>query len=99
MSKDNERTIKLQDIEKLLDEQTKVILSAVDGRLFKSDREFERKLAESEARVNAKIDKLTNTLDKFLKRLLNTEDEFTAMKFDVNRIKKVIKEKLGVNLS
>ncbi len=109
MAEKLEQKIK-KDIEKLLGQQTDIILSAVDEKFFKFENKFDQKLyalehrlnaklAESETRVNAKIDKLTNTLDKFLKRLLNTEDEFTAMKFDVNRIKKVIKEKLGVNLT
>jgi len=83
--KQNKNLIK--DIEKLLSQQTIVILSAVD-----------EKLKKSEERVNKKIEKLTTTLDKFLKRLTNTEDEFEIMKSDINRLKKVIKEKLGVDL-
>lgn len=75
-------------MENLLLEQTDVILSAVD-----------EKLAKSEARVNAKIEKLINTIDKFLKRLTDTETEFEMIKADLNRIKKVIREKLGVALS
>ena len=75
-------------MENLLLEQTDVILSAVD-----------EKLARSEARVNAKIEKLIGTVDKFLKRLTDVETEFEMMKADVNRIKKVIREKLGVVLS
>lgn len=38
------------------------------------------------------------TLDRFLRRLLDAEDEFTIMKKDVNQIKAVIKERLGVDL-
>lgn len=75
-------------IEKLLTQQTAVILSAVDERLGKM-----------EIRINQKIDHLTTTLDKFLKRLADIEDEFEIMKADINRMKKVIREKLGVELS
>jgi len=78
----------LEAVKKLLDTQTVVILSAVD-----------EKLARSEARINEKIEKLTTTLDRFLKRLTDMEDEFEVMKFDLNRVKKVIKVKLGVDLS
>ena len=82
-----EKNINLKNIEKLLDEQTTVILSAVD-----------EKLRKMEMRINQKIEKLTTTLDKFLKRLADLEDEFVIMKMDINRLKKVIREKLGVDL-
>ena len=45
----------IKEIDKLLSQQNVVILSAVD-----------EKLKEMELRINGKIDKLTNTLDKFL---------------------------------
>ena len=45
-----------------------------------------------------KLNSLTNTLDRFLKRLTDTEEEFVFMKHDVNRIKAVLREKLGVVL-
>ncbi len=59
----------------------------------------DERLVKMETRINAKIEKLTNTLDKFLKRLTDMEDEFTLMKHDLNRIKKILREKLGVALS
>lgn len=74
-------------VEKLLTQQTTVILNAVDEKLVKT-----------EFRISQKIDRLTNTLDKFLKRLIDIEDEFEIMKADINRMKKIIKEKLGVEL-
>ena len=80
--------IKLKNIQKLLDQQTTVILDAVDEKLSKMELRFDRKL-----------DRLTNTLDKFLKRLTDIETEFDMMKADIKRVKKVIKEKLGVELS
>jgi len=78
----------LKDIEKLLAQQTVIILSAVD-----------EKLKKTELSINGKIDRLTTTLDGFLKRLTVAEDEFDIMKLDINRMKKVIREKLGVDLS
>jgi hypothetical protein len=82
------KTIQLKDIEKLLNSQTLAILSAVD-----------EKLQKTENRVNQKIEKLVTTIDKFLKKTADLEDEFEMMKLDINRMKKVIKEKLGVNLT
>ncbi len=85
--KKSKQSTSLKEIEKLLSQQTVVILSAVDERLKKT-----------ELRINKKIDKLTTTLDRFLKGLKDIEDEFRAMKLDINRMKKVIKEKLDVDL-
>jgi predicted Zn-dependent peptidase len=51
-----------------------------------------------EERFAKSLDNLTNTLDKFLKRLTDMEEEFTFMKEDLKRVKAVIREKLGVSL-
>jgi hypothetical protein len=48
--------------------------------------------------VPKRLDELTRTLDKFLKRLSDIEEEFTIMKTDLNRVKAVLREKLGVVL-
>ena len=88
MENRQDRKLTLGAIDKLLSRQTIVILSAVD-----------EKLKRTELSINKKIDKLTTTLDGFLKRLTVAEDEFELMKFDINRMKKVIREKLGVDLS
>lgn len=87
MKKEKLPNITLKNIEELLNQQTMVILSAVD-----------EKLSKTELKINQKIDRLTNTLDKFLKRLTDMETEFEMMKTDINRMKRVIKEKLGVDL-
>jgi len=83
-----------KDIEQLLREQTLTILSAVDEKITR----LEKRLIQSETRTNAKLDQLTTTLDKFLKRMTDMEDEFTIMKHDLNRVKMVLKEKLGIDL-
>ena len=87
--------IKLKDVEKLLDKQTTVILSAVDVKI----KSLEKRMEQMELRLNQKFDRLVTTLDKFLKRLTDIEDELEIVKLDINRLKKVIKEKLGVDLS
>lgn len=77
-----------KQIEQRLSDQTAVILDAVDEKIKTLDLKF-----------TEKFDKLTTTLDKFLKRMTDMEDEFTMMRNDINRMKKVIREKLGVELS
>ena len=87
MLKNENKPIRLKDIENILNDQTQVILSAVDERLEKN-----------EERINKKIEKLIDTLDKFLKRTTDLEDEFEIMKHDLNRIKMIIREKLGAEV-
>ena len=87
MAKKQVQQLTKKEIEKLLSQQTVVILNAVD-----------EKLKKTEIRINQKIDRLTTTLDRFLKRLTTIEDEFEIMKADINRLKKVVREKLGVEL-
>ena len=87
MPKKQTKLIELKDIENILHDQTQVILSAVDERLEKN-----------EERINKKNEKLIDTLDKFLKRTTDLEDEFEMMKHDLNRVKRIIQQKLGVEL-
>jgi len=98
MKKKNPKNSILEGVQKLLNQQTDVILSAVDERLINLEIKIDKKLEAMEERWNRKFDKLINTLDKFLKRMTDMEDEFTMMKNDLNRVKKAIKEKLGVEL-
>ncbi|MBM3257719.1 MAG: hypothetical protein FJZ05_00680 [Candidatus Nealsonbacteria bacterium] len=107
MKKKNQELIE-KKIEKMFSRQTGVILDAVDEKVGAMGKRFNlvdqeisglnKKLERMEIRINQKIDKLTTTLDKFLKRLTDIEDEFVIMKTDINRMKKVIREKLGVEL-
>ena len=80
-----------KDIQELLAEQTAVVLDAVDEKTRKVEKKIDI--------IDFRIDKLIRTLDNFLKRMTDIEDEFTMMRNDINRIKKAIKEKLGVELS
>jgi len=87
MAKKTAQQLNKKEIEKLLNQQTVVILNAVD-----------EKLQKMETRINNKIEKLVVSIDKFLKRLTDLEDEFTLMKADLRRVKVVLREKLGVTL-
>ena len=105
--KETTQQISKKDIEQLLKNQTTVILDAVDNRigglatkidLINLEARIDKKLEVMEKRWSKKFDKLTTTLDKFLKRMTDMEDEFTMMRADLDRVKKVIREKLGVDL-
>ena len=91
-----------RDIERLLSQQTTVILKAVDERLGVREvsliSEMEKRFDHTEKRFGDKLDKLMTTLDRFLKRLTDFEDEFQLLKREVSRIKAAIREKLGVTV-
>ncbi|OGZ69756.1 MAG: hypothetical protein A3D44_04405 [Candidatus Staskawiczbacteria bacterium RIFCSPHIGHO2_02_FULL_42_22] len=73
----------------------------VDKRFDETDAKIHRIEASIQAidlKFSQKIDALTTTLDKFLKRMTDMEEEFTIMKNDLKKMKKVIREKLGVDL-
>ena len=105
MKKENIKEDILKGVQKLLNQQTDVILSAVDEKIssvrvdmINLETRMIKRMEVMEERWNQKFDKLTTTLDNFLKRMTDIETEFTMMGNDINRIKRVIKEKLGVEL-
>ena len=85
------------------DKKFQARFDAIDRRFDAQDKKFEarfdaidRRFDKLEQRFMQKLNSLTNTLDHFLKRITDMEEEFTFMKHDVNRIKAVLREKLGV---
>lgn len=77
----------LQDFEERNNAHFYVIETRL-GNLGQRMEEFDRKL-----------DRLMNTLDAFLKRLTDFDDEFTILKAEVDLIKDILKEKLGVEVA
>jgi hypothetical protein len=75
--------------------QASLILNAVDEKLSAQERRFKVWLEKMEERFAKRLDQLTRTLDKFLKRLSDIEQEFTFMKADLNRVKAVLRENSG----
>ena len=86
------------EMEQLLADQASLILNAVDEKLSAQERRFNVRLEKMERRFAKSLDELTKTLDRFLKRLTDMEEEFIFMKADLNRVKAVLREKLGVVL-
>lgn len=83
--KDKEKILK--EVETLLNQQTLVILSAVDERLEKAKNE-----------MRLEINNWMNTLDKFLKRLTDFNDEFQKMKVRISKIEEILQNKLGAKV-
>jgi len=91
-----------QEIEKLLATQTTVILKAVDEKFAAQDvavvGQIEKSLHRVEGRFGDKLNRLMATLDRFLKRLTDFEDEFELLKREVSRMKAAMRDKLGVTV-
>lgn len=51
------------------------------------------------AEIKAKVNETYNAVDGFIKVVDKLETEFTVIKEDLKRVKEVIKEKLGVDLT
>jgi hypothetical protein len=86
------------EMEQLLADQASMILNAVGEQLSAQEKRSNIRLEKMEQRFAKRLDELTKTLDKFLKRVSDIEEEFTFMKADLNRVKAVLREKLGVVL-
>ena len=65
----------LKDIDRLLTQQTVVILNAVDAKLEKTRKEFKQE-----------INKLRISIDKFVGFYTKQEQEFTIMKEHLKRL-------------
>lgn len=74
-----------------LEEQTQVIISAVDAIINK-------RLSESESRLEKKIDNVQVLIDGYVKAQEDFKQEFVIMKEEVKQMKQIIKEKLGVEV-
>ncbi|MDP2669209.1 MAG: hypothetical protein Q8P07_05255 [bacterium] len=73
--------------------QLEVAPIKVDLGLLKQEiREIKNDLSGLREQIQA----LTITLDKFLKRLTDHEEEFTILKSEMKQVKQILKEKLGV---
>ena len=75
MKKKQTQKLILKDIDKLLAQQTVVILNAVDAKLEKTRKEFKQE-----------INKLRISIDKFVGFYTKQEQEFTIMKEHLKRL-------------
>ena len=62
------------EMEQLLADQASMILDAVDEKLSGQERRFNIRLEKMEGRFAKRLDELTKSLDKFLKRLSDIEE-------------------------
>lgn len=95
------KKITIEDLARLTQKGFNEVGGGMEKRFNLVDKRFEfidKRLEKIEIQINEKFNRLITTLDKFLKRITDLEDEFEIMKMDINRMKRVIKEKLGVDI-
>lgn len=110
---DNATKNDIKEIKDLVSAQTGVILGAVDERFGKIDKRIDEKFETMDAYFDKRFDKiesemtavrqsineLTLTLDNFIKRFTNYEEEITLIKARVDKMAEFLKEKFGVEIS
>ena len=78
------------------------VLSAVDDKFTLIQKGQSKLLVEENTRfteLDKRLDKLVTTLDSFLKRMTDHEDEFAILKAEINQIKHVLKSNFGIEIS
>lgn len=74
------------------------VVNEIDNRLHAMEVRMETKMDAKYAK-EATVRELAITLDKFLKRLIDYDDEFTLLKAEVDLIKKIFKEKFNIEIA
>jgi uncharacterized protein YllA (UPF0747 family) len=86
-------------LEKTLDKafakNNKILLEAISSGFEEAKSERNR----IETKFDRKFNQIMTNMNSFLKRSLDFEDEFTIIKAEVSKIKKVFKEKFGISIS
>lgn len=73
-------------------EQAQIIIAAVDGVL-------DKKLEKTEENLKKEINNVQTLIDAYVKAQEDFKQEFIVIKEEMNKIKQILKEKLGVEIS
>ncbi|MBU2100978.1 MAG: hypothetical protein ABIJ81_00665 [Patescibacteria group bacterium] len=73
-------------------EQAQVIVVAVDGVL-------DKRLEKTEENLKKEINNVQTLIDAYVKTQEDFKQEFTIIKEEMNRVKEILKEKLGVEVN
>ena len=73
-------------------EQAQVIIAAVDGVL-------DKRLEKTEENLKKEINNVQTLIDAYVKTQEDFKQEFAIIKEEMNRVKEILKEKLGVEVN
>ena len=85
-----------------LQEVASSIIEAVDFRFQKMEVHLDQRFSKLDSRISTleeSVNRLSITLDNFVKMMTDYKGEFTILKGEVDQIKRILKEKLGVEIS
>jgi len=78
-------------LDEKLKEQAQIIIAAVEGVL-------DRRLEKTEENLKKEINNVQTLIDAYVKAQEDFKQEFVIIKEEINRIKEILKEKLGVEV-
>jgi hypothetical protein len=87
-----------KDLEGLLSEHTQTILSAMDMRFNKMEAHFDRRIDNVRDDLRIDINNIQTLIDGYVKAQEDYKQEFEIMKKEHDLMKKIIKEKLGLEI-
>ncbi len=100
-----EQLVTTKYLNKKLEEHARVIVAAVDGVLDKRLREIKidtglikQGLKQTKDELKKDINNVQRLIDGYVKAQEEFKQEFVIMKEEMKQIKKVLKEKLGVEI-
>lgn len=73
-------------------EQAQVIVTAIDGVL-------DKRLEKTEENLKKEINNVQTLIDAYVKTQEDFKQEFTIIKEEMNKVKEILKEKLGVEVN
>ena len=79
-------------LDKKLTQYAQVVVTAVDNIL-------DKRLRKTEEKLEKKIDNVQTLIDGYVKAQEDFKQEFVIMKEEMRQVKKVLKQKLGIEIS
>jgi len=73
-------------------------LTPIEKKLFAIEQDI-KEIKNDLSGLREQIQQLAITLDNFVKMMTDYKEEFVILKAEVDQIKKVLKEKLGVEIA
>lgn len=97
MKNDNKKSeyITRADLDKQFEDQTQILLKAFDKRFTAMDK----RLTDVRDELKTDINNVQTLIDGYVKAQEDFRQEFVIMKEEMKQIKRIIKEKLGLEIS
>ena len=100
MNEENKKSnyITEEHLDKRFEEQTQVIIGAVDLIVSKRIKEIKDELKEVKDELKEDINNVQTLIDGYVKAQEDFKQDFVIMKEEFKQMKQIIKEKLGIEI-